>query len=513
MSYDHGGGDDMSDVCAPVTICEPNNPQLYCGPDGVLAKPLDQAAGSWATVFSHYQYLINDPAGFNGSFEVDKYINSLKYGQYYLFTALGTDKNDVISGLDLLGSLDAGLSTVQALPTSIWAGEAAFFSISGGLGDDVITGAMNADVLDGGAGNDMIGGAGGSDSITGGTGDDTIWGDGIINLDNPLWIHNPWAPGPVDNVGSANDHLDGGDGHDDVYGGGGDDKITGGAGNDGLYGGDGNDDLYGGDGDDYMQGNAGNDWMHGNAGNDTMYGDGGKVVPGDDCMAGGQGDDVMYGDNGYKVRESYYDDHHDNECGCDDDKEQEGGDDRMLGGAGNDLMYGEGGDDQVGGDAGNDCIYGGDGDDLVDGGAGDDYVYGGSGDDIVRGGLGEDVMYGGSGCDIFAFCEVDFDCGDEIKDFDTLEDQIDLSHVHGLDMIRVEGTGREGYAKLDLIVDGEAVQQIIIRADDRGTDIERVFGYDTTYDTDAGAMVRIADGVLVDLNSTSVIFSESGFIL
>lgn len=49
-------------------------------------------------------------------------------------------------------------------------------SLSGGPGDDVITGGAFADGLMGDAGSDRIVGGGGSDKITGGSGSDRIFG-------------------------------------------------------------------------------------------------------------------------------------------------------------------------------------------------------------------------------------------------------------------------------------------------------------------------------------------------
>ncbi len=176
-------------------------------------------------------------------------------------------------------------------------------------------------------------------------------------------------------------------------------------------------------------------------------------------------------------------------------------------------MAGEDGDDMLDGQDGDDVVDGGNGNDLVDGGAGDDYVYGGNGDDIVRGGLGEDVLYGGAGCDIFAFCEVDFNCSDVIEDFSAGRDpdQIDLSNLSflELDSIRVEQTGFDNMVRLDLLVDGVAVQQILV-ASDNDANLQSVFDKDTAYGSDDGALVKIGAGVLIDLPSTSVMVADGG---
>jgi Ca2+-binding RTX toxin-like protein len=226
--------------------------------------------------------------------------------------------------------------------------------------------------------------------------------------------------------------------------------------------------------------------LDGGAGNDFVEG-----ANNADVLSGGSGNDIVVG---------------------------HGGDDKIYGGDGHDKLYGGKGSDLIEGGTGNDLIYGDDGNDLLDGGAGNDVIYGGNGHDIIRGGLGVDLMYGGAGCDIFAFCEVDFGCVDIIADFSTASivkngkviqdvDQIDLANVKGLDAVKVQLTGDDSIIQLDLIVDGEAVSQIQVNARD-GLKIANVFDKDTAYGTDQGAFVKVAGGVMVDLPSTSVIFSD-----
>lgn len=85
-----------------------------------------------------------------------------------------------------------------------------FENVTGGSGNDVITGDDNANVLNGGAGNDTIEGGGGNDTLNGGAGDDhLVGGAGVDQL----------------NGGSGNDYLDGGT--DAV-----DNSLSGGLGND-----------------------------------------------------------------------------------------------------------------------------------------------------------------------------------------------------------------------------------------------------------------------------------------
>ncbi|HKN55348.1 MAG TPA: calcium-binding protein, partial [Amycolatopsis sp.] len=125
--------------------------------------------------------------------------------------------------------IDATAATVQTF-------------LSGGPGNDIITGNFN---LAGDAGDDtltLVGG--GSGSLFGNDGNDTLNG------------------GPVrDNLsgGNGNDRLLAGAGDDVSFGGPGDDFLDGGAGNDTLFGEDGNDTLIGGLGDDDVIGGNGND--------------------------------------------------------------------------------------------------------------------------------------------------------------------------------------------------------------------------------------------------------------
>jgi Ca2+-binding RTX toxin-like protein len=76
-------------------------------------------------------------------------------------------------------------------------------SISGGLGNDNITGSPHDDVINGNEGNDTLEGLAGNDDLTGGDGFDTMRG----GVDNDV-IHA--------DDGSA-DYIDGGPGHDTAY--------------------------------------------------------------------------------------------------------------------------------------------------------------------------------------------------------------------------------------------------------------------------------------------------------
>lgn len=107
--------------------------------------------------------------------------------------------------------------------------------ITGGPGDDLISGSIYSDQIFGGDGNDEVYGMAGDDFIDGGNGNDQIYG------------------------GYGNDSILGAAGDDEVYGDVGDDRMFGGDGNDRLYGEDGNDLFAGGMGADRFYGGKGND--------------------------------------------------------------------------------------------------------------------------------------------------------------------------------------------------------------------------------------------------------------
>ena len=244
----------------------------------------------------------------------------------------GGDGNDAITGgllKDFLAG-DAGEDTIR--------GGAGDDDVQGGDGNDEIYGEHGDDVIDGGAGNDGISGGIGDDSLTGGFDDDYITGD------------------------RGDDTISGGFGNDIVVGNSGADLVDGNQGDDSVYGGAGDDLLDGGVGNDYMRGHSGNDVMKGGDGDDAMYGDGG-----DDTMSGGDGDDIIEGREGFSVID-----------GGD-------GNDKIVGGAFNDTLIGGDGNDTIFGGAGNDRIYGGDGDDKLKGHGSTDLYNSGEGDDTLIG--------------------------------------------------------------------------------------------------------------------------------
>ena len=471
------------DVCEEVVICDPNEILQDCLPGGEEMECLytiDLEVLGYHNYLYYYDYYWNGETYVYGDFgyEVQFLLNKMVYvgdngiqQERWLGEATGTDYDDWISGKGLLESIKDGSANGDAIAQiypSVYLGDLIHFDIDGGAGNDKIIGANNADILTGGTGNDIVKGLGGDDNIAGNAGSDYIeGGDGndFIYADE----RSDSLTAPVETIT---------DGNDTVYAGAGDDNVHGSGGSDSLYGEDGNDNLYGGSGYDYLSGGNGNDWLSGGDHDDEINGG-----SGDDCADGGAGNDYIY---------------------------MGSGNDLAVGGTGNDDIYGGSGNDKLDGQDGDDYVDGGSGNDLVDGGAGNDYVYGGDGDDIVRGGLGEDTLWGGAGCDIFAFCEVDFNCQDIIEDFSAGRDpdQIDLTQLE-IDSIRVEQTGFTDEVRFDLMVDGVAVQQILV-ASNQGANLESVFDKDTAFASDQGALVRIAEGVMVDLPSTSLMVVNDG---
>ncbi|MDQ8027929.1 MAG: calcium-binding protein, partial [Brevundimonas sp.] len=303
-------------------------------------------------------------------------------------------------------------------------------TITGGSGDDVLSGFDKDDVLIGGDGDDVLRGGVGRDVLTGGLGDDLL--DGGIGYDVvqmtragrvDLRISGPQNTGEgmdtlidIENVrGSRGDdhlignddanRLDGGDGDDVIEGGGGDDLITGGLGNNILWGGDGDDringyeggniltvhdprqgqnEIHGGAGNDIVFGSNGDDILYGDEGDDQLYSWGGQAQiyggAGNDYAYGGDGDDFIDGSDGNDVLIGSR------------------GDDVLMGGQGNDTLIGDGDSELVGGGGAlpettfNDRLDGGDGNDSLNGRQGDDVMVDASGDDVMDGGSGFDIV-------------------------------------------------------------------------------------------------------------------------
>jgi Ca2+-binding RTX toxin-like protein len=172
--------------------------------------------------------------------------------------------------------------------------------ISGGAGDDTLTGSPKGDSIGGGPGNDTLSGAGGYDMLLPAAGDDTV--DGGVGRDTVWFSARPSTgitadlstglatgdgtdtlTGVESLIGSRRDDHFSGDSHansfdgqgggDVLIGRGGADKLDGNCcsgGNDRLYGGPGRDRLWGGRGNDLLRGGRGADRLRGQNGNDRV---------------------------------------------------------------------------------------------------------------------------------------------------------------------------------------------------------------------------------------------------
>ena len=130
--------------------------------------------------------------------------------------------------------------------------------------------------------------------------------------------------------------------------------------------------VRGGTAGDTIVGSTQGETLEGLGGNDTVLGRGGS-----DLLAGGSGNDALNGGNG---------------------------DDRLLGSTGADTLVGGSGDDDLrGDDSANALSFGGD---KLDGGPGDDDEYGYGGNDVFDQGTaenGSDLLLGGSGTDLASY--------------------------------------------------------------------------------------------------------------
>jgi Ca2+-binding RTX toxin-like protein len=267
----------------------------------------------------------------------------------------------------------------------------------GGDGNDNLIGGLSAESLTGGQGDDVISGGGGNDTLNG--------NDGVDML----------------TAGDGDDVVDGGAGNDNIFGNDGDDSLSGGLDNDFIDGGQGNDTIRGGFGDDVLIGSFGDDSVSGDVGKDFLAGGSGA-----DTLDGGRNDDTLAGHSGAdKLRGNHGNDSIDGAAG-DDEIVGGDGDDTISGGSGNDGISAGDGDDFVIGDSGNDIIVGGDGDDNLLGVRGADTILGEQGDDSINGGSGGgmDSGFDGEGNDVPLFqIEVVLDSSFELTQ--ELMDQLD----------------------------------------------------------------------------------------
>ncbi|WP_263833874.1 beta strand repeat-containing protein [Sulfurospirillum oryzae] len=340
------------------------------------------------------------------------------YGDNGTGNVLGT--SDTLDFSDIATNLVVNMSTQSTTGGTVNTNASIFFefeNITGGSGDDQITGDANANILKGAAGNDTFFVSNGADTIDGGLGIDTMDFSSRnssvnVNLATLQIINN--GNGETQSLQNI-ENLSGGNAGDTLYGDSLVNTIFGNLGADQIFGNDGNDVLYGdnvgnthttADGHNTLDGGVGNDTLYagdsgdtliGSAGNDTLYGGAGA-----DVLQGGAGDDTLDGGGGIDIADyrnatakvvitADIVDPTNLTTGTSSGTEgtdiitntvevvygSSGYGDTMIGNANANTFYGWGGNDTLSGGLGNDTIYGGAGDDTIAGNGGNDTLVGG----------------------------------------------------------------------------------------------------------------------------------------
>jgi Ca2+-binding RTX toxin-like protein len=332
----------------------------------------------------------------------------------------------------------------------------------------VITGGSGNDTLSGLAGNDTLDGGAGSDAMTGGIGNDVYLVDqvsdtvaealneGLDEVRTTLGtytlganVENLRSAGTGDFTGSGNgvaNVITGGDGHDVLSALEGNDTLHGALGSDTMDGGIGNDALNGNEGDDVLFGGAGSDILDGGAGIDSLAGgaDGDVYLVGDTSdtvteAAGAGTDEVRTTLGSYTL-----------EANVENLRFTGGGDFNGTGNELNNAMTGGAGDDVLSGLVGSDILNGAAGHDTLDGGAGFDVLTGGAGNDVMDGGAGDDVFVfqPSFGQDLLSGFDADATAGQDRLDLRGLG--INAANFPGLVSITV--TDIDGLGLLDTLV-------------------------------------------------------------
>ena len=248
-------------------------------------------------------------------------------------------------------------------------GDGSFNLLDGGAGNDTIHAGADADTLVGGSGNDLLLGEDGADKLRGGSGADTL--DGGSGNDTADYSDETQSVTVDLSTGTA---TDGTGAHDTLLN---LENIAGGSGNDLLNGNAGANLIAGGTGDDTISGGAGNDTLQGGAGSDTLtYASSSEPV-----VVNLGSTAVTSGGNSVAASTARTGSEVDSLSGFE----------NVTGGSAGDTLYGGSDANQLSGGAGND---------LINGGAGDDTLSGGNDADTLVGGLGNDVLQGGSGRDV-----------------------------------------------------------------------------------------------------------------
>ena len=315
---------------------------------------------------------------------VDIGLSSLVAGTFGPTTNLDVSSFAGVEGITINGG--AGDDTIDARDAAVPV------TLSGGDGNDDITGGPLADILNGDADDDTFRegtASNGGDTMTGGLGEDTTsyigrLGDVTVTL----------GTGADDGEAGENDNVD----TEGVIGGSGNDTLTGHDGSNSLLGEAGTDTLNGGMGDDSLEGGDDVDIENGGDGDDFFYQ--GLAPDGGDTLTGGAGDaDVTsYESRTAPVSVTLGVGVDDGEAGENDNADTENVIASDLAG---DTLTGNTQENTLWGRAGNDTLNGNDGYDVLEGEAGADVLNGGAEGDSLAGGLDADVENGDDGNDYF----------------------------------------------------------------------------------------------------------------
>ena len=270
-------------------------------------------------------------------------------------------------------------------------------TFNGGWGDDVINigPPSSHNAAHGMYGDDWIGLNGYLNTITGGAGNDTIsGGQGFAHID--AGTGNDWvtADGFLNTIfgGAGNDTIYGGDGYLYLDGGDGDDAIVGEGNNNTIIGGAGNDNIWAGQGNSSIDGGAGNNIIYVDGWNNQVtVGDGNNIIQDLD----GQGT-IIAGHGNNLIALLGWNNHLTLGNGNNHVIVAWGGNSTVTTGNGNNTIELSGWNNLVTTGNGNDNIWAGMGMSTINAGGGNDTVWlGASGASTVNLGAGHDVVYTG----------------------------------------------------------------------------------------------------------------------
>lgn len=293
INFDGGAGNDtVSYTSATVAV------NVSLSRDANMATPSTAAVqGTWAAgqTFTNIENLTGSANGdvLAGNDQVNTLIGGA--GNDVLMGSVGGTGDTLAGDLDavsssLLGGVDTvsydGMTSaalIASLVTNTVIVSATqvdklvgIENITGGGGNDTITGNSEANILTGGAGNDTLEGGLGADQLVGGAGIDTASYANAAAVSGATGITASLLT-PNVNTGEAAGDTYRGDSEtsnsiENLLGSAFNDTLTGDAAANTLSGGAGNDLLDGGAGNDILQGGAGNDTLLASAGADTFDG-------------------------------------------------------------------------------------------------------------------------------------------------------------------------------------------------------------------------------------------------